>query len=293
MRTKIARHAGFCLGVELALEKLDKILCVQNQENKTSSIATFGPIIHNPLVLKSYAEKNVRIIKSIEEIEENMTVLIRAHGIPKDLEYKIKQNNTLLVDATCPRVKHAQLAIEDATQKTKAKYPSQSILLLYGEQEHPEVQGLLSYSHIPFIVLSQKEDFFPIAKQLPENIILAAQTTQNIEIYAHIKNYLKEHHKGNLIVLDTICDATHKRQEAVKELAKEVDSIIIIGGKKSGNTKRLAQIARNQNKPAIHIERNEELEQYQLDKSSIYGITAGASTPKSHIIEVQDYLESI
>ncbi len=293
MEIKIAKNAGFCLGVELALEKLDNAILQRDKATMPITVATLGPIIHNPSVLNEYKNKKVKIVENIEDITNDMALLIRAHGIPKDIEGILYSKAKIIIDATCPKVKAAQLAIEKATKKAKINFPNKSLLLLYGEQEHPEVQGLLSYSHIPYIVLSKQEDIYSIAAYLPEHVILAAQTTQNNTIYNEIKDTLENTCKVDITLLNTICNATQKRQESVKELVKEVDTFIVIGGKNSSNTKRLCEVATLENCQVLHIENSKELNISLLNKELRYGITAGASTPKSHIIEVEELLKSV
>lgn len=285
MILKIAEKAGFCMGVDLALKKLDKTL----REKKEKKVVTLGPIIHNPQVLKEYREKGVSIIENSEEVSENMHVVIRAHGITKDEEEKIRQKKADIIDATCPKVKAAQIAIEKSTKQAQ----KESILLLYGEEEHPEVRGLVSYSAIPYIVFANPEEIYTQIQTLPQEIILASQTTQDKEIYMDFIKKIKELPEVNLQVLHTICDATKERQDAVRTLAKEVDAFIVVGGKTSGNTRRLAEIASSYNLATYHIESAEELNIDTLDKNLRYGLTAGASTPKKYIDEVCEIFREI
>ncbi len=285
MQVEIAKYAGFCMGVDLALKKLDSAILKAETNTK---VATLGPIIHNPQVLAEYEAKNVRILSSVDEIEDDMYVIIRAHGIRREDEIKASQKAYKIIDATCPKVKKAQLALEKATNLAVEN----SLLLLYGEEEHPEVQGLLSYSAIPYIVFSKPEDIYSQLRNLPQNVVLAAQTTQDIEIFTSFVKKIKENCKGNVEILHTICDATKERQEAVRALANSVDLFIVIGGKNSGNTRRLAEIAASFDVPTTHIETLAELDLEKIQRNFKIALTAGASTPKRYIEEVKHFLEA-
>ncbi len=287
MKVEIAKYAGFCMGVDLALKKLDKAI-----EEQSTQVATIGPIIHNPQVLKDYADKGVKILNNLDEIQENMLVVIRAHGIPKSDEEIIVKKAKKVIDATCPKVKNAQNSVYQATKKASEEYSfNNSMLLLYGEEEHPEVRSILSYSEIPYIVFAKEEVVFSVLPLLNKNIIIAAQTTQDKDIFNDFCTKFKEIHEGNISILDTICDATKQRQESVRELTNHVDAVIVVGGKTSANTRRLAEIVNSYNLPTYHIESLDELKKEELNTSYIYGLTAGASTPKKYINEVKNYLE--
>ncbi len=303
MKVKIARQAGFCMGVDLALKKLD--LALEESKSKSIKVATIGPIIHNPQVLKEYEEKEVQVFNTLEEIfsfnkDKELCVIIRAHGIPKEDEEAIKAHNITIVDATCPKVKAAQLAVYKATLKAKEQN-SQSLLLLYGEEEHPEVKGLLSYSALPYIVFSEPKEILERIDTFPKNFILASQTTQDMEIYNIFSNKLKvitEKNQGSLHILNTICNATRERQEAVRELAQNadkdsVDAFIVVGGKTSGNTRRLAEIAQSYDLPTYHIETASELNFENFKNMNTVALTAGASTPNKFIEEVKNYFENL
>ncbi len=291
MKIEIAKYAGSCMGVDLALKKLDT--AIHNVEAQTGAlVATLGPIIHNPQVLKEYEEKKVLILSDVNEIHEKMHVIIRAHGIPKQEEEIARKRALHLVDATCPKVKAAQVCVANATKKAKEQVKDNDcILLLYGEQEHPEVRGILSYSEIPYLVFSKEEEIFSILSSLPSYVVLASQTTQDIDLFMKFCEKLKVQHKGKIEILDTICNATKQRQDAVRKLANCVDAVIVVGGKQSGNTRRLAEISHSYSLPTYHIETIEELENEELDSSYTFGLTAGASTPKNYINKVKDYLE--
>ncbi len=289
MKVEIAKYAGFCMGVDLALKKLDNAII-----NEVNNVVTIGPIIHNPQVLKEYEEKNVKILENIDEVQPDTHVIIRAHGIPQNEEKILEQRCSKVIDATCPKVKAAQLALSKASKKALDEHTQAEdcLLLLYGEEEHPEVKGLVSYSHIPYIVFADETVFDAISFD-KKIIILASQTTQDKNLFLQFHEKLIKKQILKLEVLDTICDATKQRQEAVRELTHKVDAMIVVGGKSSGNTRRLAEISNSYSLPTYHIETVDELKKNVLNPDFTYGLTAGASTPRKYIDDVKNYLENL
>lgn len=287
-----AESAGFCLGVSLALRHLDKALEArattpeQGPEGARPRLITLGPIIHNPLVMDDYARKGVLCLNDLAGIAPGDQVVIRAHGIPREVEGRLKAIGATLVDATCPKVKIAQLAIAKQTRKGGS-------LLLFGESDHPEVKGLISYAEHDALVFASLEALRGLGLAPDEQYFLAAQTTQDQNIYAAAAEYLKERLGHDLPVLDTICDATRKRQTEVLTLAKSVDAMVVVGGLNSGNTKRLAELAASQGIRAIHVERPEDLDVTLLRGAQTVGLTAGASTPEEHILAMYRFLQSL
>lgn len=281
MKVIRAKTAGFCKGVELALHKLDEALSASPE----GRLIMLGPIVHNPQVLAEYASRGVIRADAPEELHPGDTVVIRAHGIPRHEESHLLRLGVQLIDATCPKVKQAQLAIARATER---KIP----LYLFGEVDHPEVRGLLSYANGPchiFGSLQELEKSFPCFDTSAETA-LAAQTTQERSEFEAIQEWLQA--RGSVRALSTICDATRKRQQEAKEIAARVDAMFVVGGKESGNTRRLADIVRNSGISVWHIETPEETGFVKtLRNIAVVGITAGASTPKNLIEAVQEALE--
>lgn len=277
-----AHTAGFCMGVSLALRKLDKALAAHQGDGR---LIMLGPIIHNPQVLADYARRGVLCADSPEGIRAGDTALIRAHGIPRDVEARLRALGADVLDATCPRVKEAQLAIAQATQSGRSLY-------LFGEAEHPEVRGLVSYANGPchvFASLRELEANRPFTGR--REVVLAAQTTQEREEFEAIRKRLAEAH--DLTVLDTICDATRRRQQEAQAISRHVGAMIVVGGKSSGNTRRLADVARGCGIPVRHIEIPEELAPEDFRDCGKIGLTAGASTPKSIIDAVERKLRGL
>lgn len=284
-----AKTAGFCMGVSLALRRLDREIQVWSgapSARPGGRLATFGPIIHNPLVMKEYAALGVSSEENPDALNAGDRVVIRAHGIPHEVEYLLRGKGMAIVDATCPKVKKAQLSIAGESAST-------GLLLLFGEPEHPEVRGLLSYAGPGAQVFSHPDELALLVLDEAKSYFLAAQTTQDRNLFEQVAAQLQERLGGKLNVLDTICDATRQRQSETIELARQVDIVVVVGGLNSGNTRRLAEVARTEGTPAIHVEQAADLQAAQFSGMRTVGLTAGASTPESHIDAVQTFLEQL
>lgn len=245
-------------------------------------ICTYGPLIHNPQVLNLLKERGISVIEEIPEKGVG-TVLIRAHGVPPESKQALKDSGFTVIDATCPKVIKVQTII--------AKHAAKGYgCIIIGDSDHPEVIGLLGYAGEKGYVAASIDEL----DALPafDNAIIVAQTTQNTTFFGEVKAWAARkfpHYK----ISDTICDSTERRQEEVKNLAEFADAIVVAGGKNSGNTQRLAQIAVQAGKPSYHIEGEEELDMKALSSASIIGLTAGASTPNWVIRRVYRKLESL
>ncbi len=280
MELIIAETAGFCMGVDMALHKLDNAVSIPSQEAR--HIYTLGPIIHNPQVLAKYKTLGVLQTDGTKPLQAGDVVVIRAHGIPRHTQVNLEGQNVSIIDATCPKVKKAQILIQRQADQNKH-------LLLFGERDHPEVQGLVSYA--------PRHTIFESVEELQAHIVdpaqtyfLAAQTTQDRESFNTVREYLITHVDPDMTILDTICMATKDRQEEVRELSRKVQAMVIVGGKNSGNTRRLAQIAQESGIFAIHVETSEELPLEKLAAFARIGLTAGASTPPWIIQDVAQTL---
>lgn len=302
MQVLRARSAGFCIGVSLALRRLDQELDAflaqgrspdeagKGKERPAPRLFTLGPIIHNPLVMQKYTQQGVICESDPEQFRAHDRVVIRAHGIPPALERRLEAKGATIIDATCPKVKAAQLAI----RREQAKGGT---LVLFGEKDHPEVRGLLGYAdHNALVFASVRElEKLPLASG-PE-YFLAAQTTQDRNVFHEARAFLEKRLGRDITCLDTICNATRDRQQEVLELAEQVEAMVVVGGLNSGNTRRLAEIAAGRRIPTMHVEQagdiTEELRQTILAGKKVVGLTAGASTPEEHIHAMMDYLESL
>lgn len=277
-----AKTAGFCMGVILALKKLDAILA---EGTAHSPIFTLGPIIHNPQVLEEYARKGVTTANSPDDIPIGATAVIRAHGVPRYILDSLKARGVQIVDATCPKVKRAQLLI--ATEARNG-----CTLLLFGEESHPEVKGLLSYAEAGAFVFDSKARLETFPLERGKRYCLAAQTTQDREIFDAIARKLESNRTCNVTVLQTICDATKERQEETVRIARDVDFMVVVGGFDSGNTRRLVQVVATHHKPCLHVESARDLPVEALKRFPKIGLTAGASTPRYLIDEIHALLDS-
>jgi len=279
MKIILARTSGFCMGVRRAVE-----MVLDAPRKHRSPIYTFGPLIHNPDVLALLEEKGIRILGEIPE-KGTGTVLVRAHGVPPDTHDRLRKAGFEVIDATCPRVIKVQSIIKRYTR-------SGHHVIILGDPDHPEVAGLLGCADGRGHVVRGLSDLEPLPPF--EKAILVAQTTQNLEAFEGIKAWLEKRHP-HYQVFDTICDSTIRRQVEVRRLAAEVDAVIVVGGRSSGNTQRLAEIARGTGKPAFHIESEADIPAIlgtSLAAARTVGITAGASTPNWIIKRVYRALEA-
>jgi 4-hydroxy-3-methylbut-2-enyl diphosphate reductase len=280
MKILIAKTSGFCMGVRRAVEM---VLDAPGQSE--NPIFTYGPLIHNPQVLHLLKSKDVSILEEIP-VRGCGTVLIRAHGVPPATKQQLKNADFTVIDATCPRVIKVQRIIRKHARKNHA-------VIIIGDKNHPEVTGLLGYARGRGYVASSIDEL----EALPDfdNAIIVAQTTQSTQLFEAVKKWAtarQPHYK----IFDTICDSTERRQAEVKRLAEAVDVVLVVGGLKSGNTRRLAEIARQTGKPAYHIESEADLQSIDMDlltAARCIGITAGASTPNWIIKKIYRALEAM
>jgi len=268
------------MGVRRAVE-----MVVDASDDTSESIYTYGPLIHNPQVLKGLENKGIEILEAVPEAGSG-TVLLRAHGVPPETKTNLKDAGFQLLDATCPRVIKIQTIIK--------KYASQNhAIIIIGDKNHAEVIGLQGYAGEQGHVVSSTEEL----DALPafDNAIIVSQSTQNMEFFDKVKAWALKRHPQYRI-FETICDSTEKRQAELKKIADLVDAILIVGGHSSGNTRRLFEIAQKSGKPAFHIETEKDLEEMELNtiaRAPYVGISAGASTPNWIIKNVYRTLEQL
>ena len=279
MGVKLAKTAGFCMGVKRAVDMV--LDMARNKGGET--IYTYGPLIHNPQTIELLRKRGIVPIRSLDEIEGNpagAAMVIRAHGISPAERKKLREKGFRIVDATCPRVAHVQAIIR---KHAGTGYT----VLIAGDREHPEVNGLLGFAGTGGIVLGSPEE----VDRLPDlaKVCVVAQTTQNMEEYATIVRRIRVRFPA-AVVFDTICDSTEKRQTEIKALAAGTDALFIVGGRNSANTQRLAELAKGQGKPAFHIETADELSNIDIEPYRRISVSAGASTPNWIIDRVVDNL---
>lgn len=200
-------------------------------------------------------------------------MLIRAHGITRDKEQELRNMGVTVIDATCPKVKRAQLGIAEM-------HKNGQILLLFGEADHPEVRGLLSYAGPGSMVFGNMEEFERLNLRDNTTYFLAAQTTQDIGQYTKIIDAAEIKLGYKPVALHTVCSATRKRMQGALKLAEETDIVVVIGGYDSGNTRRLAEAVKAKGKRVLHVETPEEIDPALFHPGDQIGLTAGASTPK-------------
>ncbi len=278
----IAPNAGFCFGVKRAVKLAEESSDLIKEGVR---VFTLGPIIHNPQEVGRLMEKGVKPIGE-EYPEKGDAVIIRSHGIPPEKERELRDQGFRVIDATCPYVKAVHEAV---CQLTKEGY----FIVLVGERNHPEVIGTLGYLREcggKGIVVETMDDLKEAFNK--ERVGVVSQTTQNErffkEVVGELSLWVKE-----LKVINTICNATSVRQEDVYSLAPTVDVMIIVGGKNSGNTRRLYTISKSLNENSYHIETEDELDPTWFEGVQRVGITAGASTPDWIINRVKDKIEEI
>lgn len=276
MKITIARTAGFCMGVRRAVE-----LVLDAPSKQKEPIYTYGPLIHNPQVLSLLEEKGITALTRIPK-QGKGTVLIRAHGVPPEVKADLKQAGFTVVDATCPRVIKVQTIIRKHARKGYAS-------IIIGDRDHPEVVGLLGYAKENGHVVDNLKDL----EALPhfKDAIVVVQTTQNRLFFQKVRTWV-EANRPHYRIYNTICDSTEKRQVETDRLSKTVDAIVVVGGRNSGNTQRLVEIAGNSGKPTYHVETETELDEALAAVQNV-GITAGASTPNWVLKRVYRALESL
>jgi 4-hydroxy-3-methylbut-2-enyl diphosphate reductase len=280
MKIIIAKTSGFCMGVRRAVE-----MVLDAPDEHQHPISTYGPLIHNPQVLEILEEKGISAFNE-PPAEGTGTVLIRAHGVPPQTKDRLAEVGFKVIDATCPRVIKVQTIIKKHARKGYAT-------IIVGDRNHPEIIGLRGYGGDKSYVVKNVAEL----EALPgfENAIIVAQTTLNTHLWQTVKNWATENHP-HYKIFETICDSTERRQAEVQRLAESVDAVIVVGGRSSGNTKRLVDIARQAGKPAFHIENENDLADLDLEaltEANQIGITAGASTPNWVIKKVYRALEAM
>ncbi len=270
MKVFVVKKAGFCFGVKRAIK-----LAFDVAKKKNEKVYTWGPLIHNPQVVEDLKKKGVCVVEDLRKIKKG-TLIIRSHGIhPKILE-RIKKKKIEVVDATCPFVKKAQ-------KKAKLLSNQGYQVVVVGEADHPEVQGIMGYVNDSALVINHNR----MKKNLPhfEKLGVIAQTTLNIDAFKQVIGELIEK-TDELKVCNTLCHATARAQKATLKLASKVDMMIVVGGHNSANTNRLAKLCKRLRTPTHHIETAKELRRDWFEGRSRVGVTAGTSTPDWLIREV-------
>lgn len=271
-RIEIARHAGVCYGVERALE-----LAHRAGADALPPVHTLGPLIHNPRVVNELEEAGVQMANRLEDIPAG-AVIIRAHGVAPAVEDEARERGLSVLDATCPYVKKVHVAAE------RLRAEGYQVIVV-GEAGHAEVEGIMGHAGEGAVVVSGPEDLDGL--KLAPKVGVVVQTTQTDERLTAVVSALLPRTR-EVRVVNTICKATHERQESAAELAARADVMVVIGGRNSGNTRRLAQICAAACPRTYHIESADEIDLSWFVDAELVGVTAGASTPELHIREVID-----
>ncbi len=276
MQVTVAKSAGFCFGVQRAVdtvyEQVEKGIC---------PIYTYGPIIHNEVVVQDLEERGVQVLEGKEDLGQltEGTVIIRSHGVGKEIYDLISAKGLNCVDATCPFVKKIHRTVEKESEAGRQ-------IIIIGNDNHPEVEGIKGWCHHPALVIESAEQ--AEALNLPEGtkVCIVSQTTFNYKKFKDLVEILDKK-RYDRIVVNTICNATEERQTEARQIAGKVDAMIVIGGSHSSNTQKLFEICRKECENTYYIQTVHDLDLEVLRSTGLVGITAGASTPKKIIEEVQ------
>lgn len=275
MDIKLANSAGFCFGVKRAMDT------VYNEIKNDQKVYTFGPIIHNDEVVNDLKEKGVEVIHDIEELNNitEGTIIIRSHGVSEDIYYIIKNKGLKLVDATCPYVLKIHKAVKKQLEDGRE-------IIIIGNESHPEVQGIKGWCNNKAIVIETISDANSYHVSQGTKLCIVSQTTFNYKKFKDLVEIISE--KGyDILVINTICNATEERQTEARELASQSDAMIVIGGKHSSNTQKLYEICKEECEDTYYIQTLSDLDLDLFGSFRSVGITAGASTPNNIIKEVQ------
>lgn len=278
MEVIVAKTAGFCFGVERAVEKVYK------QTESGKKIYTYGPIIHNDQVVKDLEEKGVTVLKNLDDVKtvDEGTVIIRSHGVAEEVYEEIEQVGLECVDATCPFVKRIHNTVAKESQNGRK-------IVIIGNDGHPEVEGIKGWCTTPAIVVESEEEAINFTAEQGDRLCIVSQTTFNHNKFQELVEIFQK--KGyDILVVNTICNATEERQTEAKMIAGQVDAMIVIGGAHSSNTRKLFEICSRECENTYFIQTLDDLNLDFPKSVRLVGITAGASTPNNIIEEVQNYV---
>ena len=291
MKITLAKSAGFCFGVKRAVDTVYEQLEMSAAERQP--IYTFGPIIHNEGVVADLEARGVHVIAeadldSPDDTLQNGTVVIRSHGVGKAIYDKLKEKNISYVDVTCPFVLKIHRIVE------KESLAGNHIIII-GDKDHPEVQGICGWCQGPYTVIRNKEEAEAFVPPKGKKISIVSQTTFNYNKFKDLVEILcKKRYDNNVLnilnILNTICNATEERQKEAKAIAGEVDTMLVVGGRHSSNTQKLFEICKKECGNTYYIQTPVDLDSEMFQCSSYVGITAGASTPNKIIEEVQEHV---
>lgn len=279
MNVELAKTAGFCFGVKRAVDTVYQ----QIEQYRGEKIFTYGPIIHNEEVIKDLRSHGVEVLNDEEELKtaDADVVVIRSHGVAKYIYDILEERGITCVDATCPFVKKIHKIVAE-------KSAEGSYIVIVGNGEHPEVQGIRGWAGEQVTVVQTQEDAERF--ELPDKdqkVCIVAQTTFNYNKFKELVEIISKK-RYDIVVLNTICNATKERQTEARQIAARVDAMVVIGDKRSSNTQKLFEICKEECLNTYYIQTLDDLDLNQLGSVETVGITAGASTPNNIIEEVQN-----
>ena len=275
MRVIKAKTAGFCFGVKRAVDQVYELAGI-----KEGAVYTYGPIIHNEEVVNDLEKKGVQVLHTKEELAalEKGTVVIRSLGVAREIYEQIQGKRLELVDATCPFVKKIHRIVKREGENGRE-------IVIIGNATHPEVEGIKGWCVSKVTVIGNEEEAQKYETNSDKGICIVSQTTFNYKKFNKLVEILSKK-RYDILVLNTICNATEERQQEARKIAAEVDAMVVIGGKHSSNTQKLFEICKEECKNTYYIQTLEDLDVQSMQSMSCVGITAGASTPNNIIEEV-------
>lgn len=276
MKVELARTAGFCMGVTRAMEMaLAAVGDVQ-------PLYTLGPLIHNRQAVEALEARGIRSVDRPEDVPAGAGVIIRAHGVRPEVRAELSARGARIIDASCPHVLASQSRIDERSAGGEP-------VIIVGDRDHAEIRGLVGHAHGPVAVVGSLAEL--AAVDFREPLCMIAQTTFSERAYREISAEARRRWPG-IVVFDSICTSTEARQHEVLEMSARVDAMVVVGGRHSANTLRLAELARSIGRPVIHVETAGELSLDDLAGARTVGVTAGASTPRWVINEVVEKIEA-
>ena len=278
MKVTVAKSAGFCFGVKRAMEM------VYQEIDKGKRVYTLGPIIHNEQVVENLRRRGVQVINSPEECAdiEGGTVIIRSHGVSEEIIRQLEQYHMNIVDATCPFVGKIHRIVQE-------RYAQGYQIVIIGNRTHPEVEGIDGWCGNNAVVLETLEEARKYSPAEGDRLCIVSQTTFNYKKFKDMVDIL-EKKSYDILVMNTICNATEERQTEAGTIARQSDAMLVIGGKHSSNTQKLYEICKRECPDTYFIQTLDDLNLEQFQSFRSVGITAGASTPNNIIKEVQSYV---
>lgn len=285
MEVKVAKTAGFCFGVQRAVDKVYELI-----GSCPDRLFTLGPIIHNEEVVNDLEKKGVRVASEddLRTLPEGSTVVIRSHGVGKEVYDHLEEYGLSYVDVTCPFVLKIHRIVEKESR-------AGAHIVIIGDPDHPEVVGICGWCMGPYTVIRTEQDALDFVFPADKSICIVSQTTFNYNKFKDLVEILSKKRYDNTVlnilnILNTICNATEERQREAKNIAGEVDTMLVVGGRHSSNTQKLFEICKKECENTYYIQTPVDLDSDMFQCSSYVGITAGASTPNKIIEEVQEHV---